>query len=205
MSEHLVRDLTALRALVGEPMPGLAAKNQTTLNATAIDFLARCPFIVMSTGDAEGRLDASPKGDAPGFVLVENDRTLVLPDRPGNKLVYGLENILVNPRVGLLCIVPNTQETLRINGRAELSVEPALLERLSARGKPAVIAIRVHVEECFFHCAKAFIRSGLWSPETWAARGRISFGRLLADMTGADETTVKAIDAAVEENYRTGL
>ena len=205
MSEHLVRDLTALRALVGESMPGLAAKNQTALNATAIDFLARCPFLVMSTSDAEGRLDASPKGDAPGFVLVENDRTLVLPDRPGNKLVYGLENILVNPQVGLLCIVPNTQETLRINGRAELSVEPALLERLAARGKPAVIAIRVYVEECFFHCAKAFIRSGLWSPETWAARGRISFGRLLADMTGADETTVKAIDAAVEENYRTGL
>jgi len=205
LSTHDIRDLTGLRQIIGDASPGLAAKNQPRLNATAIDFLARCPFVVLSTADARGRVDASPKGDAPGFIKVEDNQTVVIPDRPGNKLVYGLENILANPQVGLLCMIPNTQETLTINGRAELTADPQLLERLSARGKNAVIAIRVHIDECFFHCAKAFIRSRLWEPESWSATGRISFGKLFAELHGADDTMATAIDQSVEENYRTGL
>lgn len=205
MSLHDIRDVTSLRQIIGNAMPGLAAKNQPRLNATAIDFLARCPFVVLSTADAQGRVDGSPKGDAPGFILVEDDRTIVIPDRPGNKLVYGLENILANPQVGLLCMIPNTQETLRINGRAELTADPALLARLAARGKNAIIGIRVHIDECFFHCAKAFIRSGLWEPDSWGTKGRISFGKLFAELSGADEAAAKAIDQSIEENYRTGL
>lgn len=205
MTTHDIRDVAALRAIVGHARPGLAAKNQPRLNATAIDFLTRCPFVVLSTADANGRVDASPKGDAPGFILVEDHQTIVIPDRPGNKLVYGLENILANPQVGLLCMIPNTQETLRINGRAELTADPQLLEQLAARGKHAVIAIRVHIDECFFHCAKAFIRSGLWEPESWGTRGRISFGKLFAELNGADDAMAKAIDQSIEENYRTGL
>lgn len=205
MSEHVIRDAAALRALIGHSVPGLADKNQPRLNPTAREFLACCPFAVLSTADATGQIDASPKGDAPGFILVEDDATVVVPDRPGNRLAYGLENILQNPRVGLLCFVPNTEETLRINGRAELRTDPALLQQLSARGKPAVIAIRVTVEECFFHCAKAFIRSGLWQPDTWPARNRISFGKLFAQMRGADAAVAEGIDAMVEDDYRNNL
>ena len=205
MSAHVIRDRAALRAVIGEETPGVAAKNQPCLNATAIAFLARCPFIVLSTADAAGRVDASPKGDAPGFILVENDGSIVIPDRPGNRLVYGLQNILDNPRVGVLCLVPNTGETLSINGRAELTADPQLLQSLAARGKPATLAIRVAIEECFFHCAKAFIRSGLWQPETWPARDRVSFGKLFAELRGTDAATADAIDAAVEAGYRDNL
>lgn len=205
MSPHDIRDVASLRRIIGSTRPGLAAKNQPRLNSTAVDFLARCPFVVLSTADAEGRVDASPKGDAPGFILVEDNQTIVIPDRPGNKLVYGLENILANPQVGLLCMIPNTQETLRINGRAELTADPGLLEQLAARGKNAIIGIRVHIDECFFHCAKAFIRSGLWEPDSWSAKERISFGKLFAELNGADEATAQAIDQSIEENYRTGL
>ena len=137
-----------------------------------LSFIERCPFLVLSTSDRSGRVDASPKGDAPGFLSVVDEKTLLIPDRPGNRLAYGHLNVLENPQVGLLLVIPNTSETLRINGKAELSADPELLESLAARGKPAVLAIRVTVEECFFHCGKAFIRSGLWKPDEWGARHR---------------------------------
>jgi PPOX class probable FMN-dependent enzyme len=202
---HRIGSVEALRAVVGPNIPGLQLKVQDHLDEFARDFVARAPFLVLSTADAEGRQDASPKGDGPGFVLLEDERTLVIPDRPGNKLVFGLQNILANPHVGLLFLIPGTNETLRVAGRAELTRDPALLERLSARGKPAVLAIRVHVEECFFHCAKAFIRSELWKPERWPERLRISFGRMLARKAGGDEKMADAVDAAVEQDYRTNL
>jgi len=190
---------------VGHEIPGLGQKNQDRLDEFAVDFLSRSPFLVLATSDADGRLDASPKGDGPGFVLVEDERTLVIPDRPGNKLVYGHQNILVNPRVGLIFLIPGTPETLRVNGSAELTADPALLERLAARGRSAVLAIRVTVEECFFHCAKAFLRSQLWKPETWPERQKISFGRMAAARLGADDKVARAFDAAVEADYRDNL
>jgi PPOX class probable FMN-dependent enzyme len=202
---HAIRSEEALRERVGAPMAGLDLKNQDSLNEFAVEFLERSPFLVLSTSDADGNLDASPKGDGPGFVWVENEKTLVIPDRPGNKLAYGHLNILVNPKVGVLFLIPGTPETLRVSGTAELTADPELLERLAARGKPAVLAIRVHVEECFFHCAKAFIRSKLWQPQAWPERQKISFGRMFAKATGADETAAEAIDAAVETDYRDNL
>jgi PPOX class probable FMN-dependent enzyme len=202
---NAIRTVEALREVIGAAMPGLDLKNENALNEFAVEFLARCPFLVLSTADADGNVDASPKGDAAGFVLVEDEHTLVIPDRPGNKLAYGHLNILENPKVGVLFLIPGTPETLRVNGTAELTVEPALLERLAARGKPAVLAIRVHVEESFFHCAKAFIRSELWKADTWPERQKISFGRMLARRTGADEGVAKSIDEAVETDYRDNL
>ena len=167
---HSIDDLEALRRIVNAPLPGLELKNQATISDEARAYIERSPFLVLATCDAAGHLDASPKGDAPGFCLIEDERTLVIPDRPGNRLVYGLQNILVNPRVGILFMLPGTPETVRINGTAALTADPELLARLAARGKPAVLAIRVRVEECFHHCAKAFIRSNLWKPETWSQR-----------------------------------
>lgn len=202
---HVIRTQEALREVVGPSLPGLGLKNRDTLDEFAVDFIARSPFLVLATAAADGALDASPKGDGPGFVLVEDARTLVLPDRPGNKLVYGHQNILANPRVGLLFVIPGTPETLRVNGTAELTVDPDLLERLAARGRPAVLAIRIRVEECFFHCAKAFLRSQLWKPESWPERQKISFGKMLARKTGKGDDAAKAIDAAVEADYRDNL
>ena len=202
---HAITDNDGLRAVVGAEFPGLSEKNQDHLNEFAIDFLAQAPFLVLSTADQQGNIDASPKGDGPGFVLVEDDRTLVIPDRPGNKLAYGHQNILSNPRVGVLFMIPGTPETLRVNGTATLTADPALLERLATRGKPAVLAIRVHVEECFFHCAKAFIRSGLWKHEAWPERHKVSFGEMFAKQRGGDAESAKQLDAAIEADYRDNL
>ena len=202
---HRIASAEALREVVGKVPPGLELKNESTLNEDAIAFIARSPFLVLSTADAGGTLDASPKGDAPGFVLVEDERTIVIPDRPGNKLAYGHQNILDNPKIGALFMIPGTPETLRVNGSATLTRDPELLARLAARGRPAVLAIRVHVEESFFHCAKAFIRSHLWRPDSWPERQKISFGQMVAKRLGADDGVAKQVDEAVEADYRENL
>ncbi len=194
-----------LRAVIGAEPPGLAKKNQPYLNDFAVDFIAKSPFLVLSTADAEGRIDASPKGDDPGFVAVEDARQLLIPDRPGNRLAYGHRNILVNPQVGVLFMIPGTPETLRVNGQAALSADPELLERLAARGRPAVLAIRVQVEEVFFHCAKAFLRSRLWRPESWGEKHEVSFGKMFAAAKNASTEAAVAIDAAVDADYRDNL
>ena len=202
---HAIGDLAALRRIVGESIPGLGLKNQNTISDEAREYIERSPFLVLATSDAEGRLDASPKGDEPGFCLIEDERTLVIPDRPGNKLVYGLQNILANPRVGVIFMLPGTPETVRVNGTASLTADPELLARLAARGKPAVLAIRIHVDECFHHCAKAFIRSKLWKPETWSERLKISFGAMAARRMKLGDDVAAKFDAAVEDDYRTNL
>jgi PPOX class probable FMN-dependent enzyme len=203
---HRIDTVEKLRAVIPEPGAGIELKVYDRLPDEAVAFIGRAPFLVLATADTDGRLDASPKGDDPGFVLVEDDRHLVLPDRPGNHLAYGLRNMVANPHVGILFLIPGTTETLRVNGTVELRNDPELLERLAARGKPAVLAIRVTVEECFFHCSKAFLRSKLWKHETWPERQKISFGAMLAKRIDADdENLVATIDEMVAEDYRTNL
>jgi PPOX class probable FMN-dependent enzyme len=197
---HRISTRDQLREIVGESNPAVEQKVFEQLGEPMADFIGRSPFLVLSTADSDGRQDASPKGDAPGFVEVVDGQTLLIPDRMGNKLAMGHENLLVNPRVGLLFLVPGTRETLRVNGRAEMTRDPALLEQLAARGRPAQLAIRVFVEEVFFHCAKAFVRSQLWKPDTWAEPIRISFGRQLAEKLGGGDELVKAIDDAVDQD-----
>jgi len=206
MSEtHRITTLERLRAIMGDPGPATALKINPALDSFMRDFIARSPFLILSTADAEGRQDTSPKGDLPGFVAVEEDGTLLIPDRSGNRLLFGLQNLLVNPNVGILFMMPGVNETLRVNGRAELTDDPALCGRLASRGRPALLVIRVTVEECFFHCAKAFLRSSLWKPEAWLERPTISFGKMMASKLGGDEQVAQTIDAMIEENYRTDL
>ena len=171
----------------------------------AAAFIARSPLLLLATSDRQGRLDVSPKGDAPGFVTLEDENTLLLPERPGNKLAFGFRNILENPRVGMVFLVPGTTETLRANGRAELTRDPALLERMASRGKPALLVTRITVEECFFHCGKAFIRSGLWKPETWPQGFRVNLGRQLANKMGGDEDVAERIEEGLAASYKTTL
>jgi len=202
---HTITTVEALRQVIAAPHPELARKNLPSLDDYARAFIARSPFLVLSTANGAGQVDASPKGDEPGFVVVEDDTTLLIPDRPGNKLAYGHLNILENPQVGLLFVLPNTRETLRVNGRAELTADPALLDALASRGKPAVLAIRVTVEECFFHCGKAFIRSGLWQPESWGEPHPVSFGEMYAARSRQGREVADAVDSAIAEDYQNNL
>jgi uncharacterized protein len=204
-SGHRIETVAELQALIGEPNPLTPKKLLSALDDAAIDFIRRSPFLVLATADEHGHQDASPKGDGPGFVAVEDAHTLLIPERKGNRLMFGLRNILANPQVGIIFLVQGTDETLRVNGTAELSNDPALLHRLSARGAPALLAIRVTVRECFFHCAKAFIRSQLWKPETWPERRKISFGKILSAKVGGGEELAEQVDRAVEQDYKDNL
>lgn len=200
-AERTVDDLASLRSVLGEPSPGTATKVTDTVTDEARAYIERSPFVVVSTSDADGRQDASPKGDEPGFVTVQDERTLLIPERPGNKLAYGLANILANPHVGLLFMLPGTPETVRVNGRATITTDADLCARLSARGKPALLVVRVEVEECFHHCAKAFLRSQLWKPETWGERLKVSFGRMAVKSLKLDESVADLVDEAIEKDY----
>jgi uncharacterized protein len=202
---HTITTVEALRAIIGEESPATQMKVNSAIDGFARAYIERSPFVVLSTADREGRQDISPKGDGPGFVVVESDTTLLIPDRKGNRLIYGLQNILANPHVGVLFMIPGTNETLRVNGTATLTGDPAICERLSARGQPALLAIRVTVQECFFHCAKAFLRAQLWQPEHWPEKMRLSFGKMMAPKFGGDQQMADMIDTAIEEDYRTNL
>jgi uncharacterized protein len=202
---HRIETVAQLQALLGEPNPMTPKKLQSALDQAAIDYIRRSPFLVLATADAQGNADASPKGDGPGFVAVEDQHTLLIPERKGNRLMFSLRNILANPQVGMIFLVPGTDETFRVNGIAELSDDPDLLVRLSARGAPALLAIRVTVRECFFHCAKAFIRSQLWKPETWQERRKISFGKLLTAKVGGGDELAQQIDQAIDYDYKHNL
>jgi uncharacterized protein len=202
---HRIETVEQLREVIGEPSPVVAMKVAATLDAFARAYIQRSPFVVMATADAEGNHDVSPKGDGPGFVAIEDERTLLIPDRKGNQLVFGLQNVLQNPHIGLIFLIPGTGETLRVNGTAELTRDPALLERLTARGKPAVLAIRVHVRECFFHCAKAFLRAQLWTPEAWGERHRVSLGKITSQRFNGNDDMARQIDELIADDYRNNL
>ncbi len=203
---HRIETVAQLRERMGSATAATAAKIQDHLDEFSRDFIARSPFVVLSSADAEGRQDVSPKGDAEGFVAVADDRTLLIPDRKGNKLLMGLENILKNPQVGLIFLIPGCEETLRVNGRAEITADPEVLSSLAARGQDALVAIRVTSEEVFFHCAKAFRRSSLWKPETWTPH-RVSFGEIFASRIAraGDREVIDGVDAAIEQDYRENL
>jgi hypothetical protein len=201
---HLLA-LEQVRGIIGPEVAAVRAKVFPELEESSRGFIRHAPLLLLATVDRDGRPDVSPKGDGPGFVAIVDDRTLLIPERKGNKMILGLQNILATGRVALLFLVPGTEETLRVHGRAELTADPALLERLVERGQPALLAIRVHVERVFFHCAKAFKRSKLWQPATWPPNLRISFGNLLAKKLGAGADAAAKIDAAIEEDYRTNL
>jgi len=205
MSDFTIKNVAQMREVIGESFPGLEEKNMDHVDHFARDFISKSPFIVLSTSDESGRMDASPKGDAPGFVELADERTLLIPDRFGNKLAYGHRNILANSRIGLLFMIPNTSETLRVNGKAELTRDPELLERLQARNQPALLVIRVFVEECFFHCGKAMIRSNLWKPENWGEKHRVSFGEMYAERKKVDSSVAAQIDASIKLDYKERL
>ena len=202
---HLVETETALRALYA-PVHDLAArKSLAALDRHARDFIARSPFVCLGTQGPEGHADVSPRGDPRGFVKVLDDRTLAIPDRPGNNRLDSLANIVANPAVGLLFLVPGYDETLRVNGRARITTDPDLLASLQVQERLPRLAILVEVQEVFLHCAKALRRSRLWDPGALRDRHEMpSLSRMILDQTtGAPEDAeeMRAIDAALERDY----
>jgi PPOX class probable FMN-dependent enzyme len=167
MFKHVVTREDELRALLGSPSERAIKKESAAVDEASRNFIAHSPFLLLATSNAAGQCDVSPKGDQPGFVRVLDDRHLVIPDRPGNKRLDGMRNLLQNPHVGLIFLIPGREETLRVNGRASIIRDEDILGSLAARGKAPVLAIGVEVEECFLHCPKAFRRSGLWDHEGW--------------------------------------
>lgn len=156
-----------LREVVGHPIPRVAAKVTARLHPLQQQWIAASPLCVVATADADGRVDASPKGDPAGFVHVLDESTLVIPERPGNRRADGYLNLLTNPHVGLLFLVPGRPDTLRVNGTARLVRDAPWLDDLVVHGHRPVLAVEVSVEEVFFHCGKAFLRSRTWEPGTW--------------------------------------
>jgi uncharacterized protein len=204
--EHPVTSLDELRALVGEPSELARKKQIDHLDAHCRAYIAHAPFLLIGTADAAGRCDASPKGDAPGFVHVLDDHHLVIPDRPGNKRVDSMRNVLENPHIGLIFLVPRYEETLRVNGRATLTRDPEVLARFEVAGKLPKLAIGVEVEEVFMHCAKAFKRSWLWQPDRWPDISDMAPAAcMLFDHAKPADMTVEDMAKRLDIGYRTTL
>jgi PPOX class probable FMN-dependent enzyme len=183
MAERAIVSEQELRDLYGQPGERALAKERPALNEDCRAFIAHSPFLVMGTAGADGRCDVSPKGDTPGFVQVLDEHRLVIPDRLGNNRLDGLRNILENAHVGLIFFIPGREDTLRVNGRARIVRDEALLERLAVNGKRPVTALAVEVEQAFMHCARAFKRAGLWEPARWPDTTEVrSMQRMIWDL-----------------------
>jgi PPOX class probable FMN-dependent enzyme len=171
-----------LRAVYREPGDIPLRKEMRRLDAHARHFLSKCPFVLIGSQDRDGAADVTPKGDRPGFAQPLDDFTLLIPDRPGNNRLDTWENIIVNPAVGLLFVIPGMDETLRVNGEGRLTVDDDLRHQLAVNGKPAVSVLVVKVHAVYMHCAKAFMRSKLWRPDTWPVRTEFpTLGEIIRD------------------------
>jgi uncharacterized protein len=178
VTEHRLTSATIeteseLRALLGEPLAVTCAKVIDRLNPLTRQLIERSPFVCLASSDANGNCDVSPRGDPAGFVRILDERTLLLPERPGNRLADSLLNILQNPHVGLLFIIPGVSDTFRVNGRATLTTEVALLEACSVEGKRPKLGILVDIESAYTHCSKAFLRAELWDPARFVERAEL--------------------------------
>ncbi|WP_405151443.1 pyridoxamine 5'-phosphate oxidase family protein [Sphaerisporangium sp. NBC_01403] len=179
---------TELRELLGEPMPRAVAKERVALHERDREWLAASPFCLIATAGADGTCDVSPKGDPPGFTHVIDDVTIAIPDRPGNRRVDGFVNVLENPHVGLVYVVPGRTETLRVNGRARLVREAPFFDQMIVKGHRPSLALVVEVEQIFFHCGKSFLRSSLWKPETWNPEALPTHARIVKSVQPTEET-----------------
>ena len=200
---HLISDLTQLREVILAPKDNPPAKVMSELDSEAISFLACSPLVFVATTNRSFDVDVSPRGDEPGFAQPADSKTLLLPERSGNRLAFGFQNILQTGTIGLIFVAPGVRETLRINGHAVLTKDPSLLERFTANGKPALLVTRVSVDECFFHCGKALIRSKIWSPPE---ADRSSAGRSAArNWSRVFSLSEAKVDEILDEDYRSNL
>jgi PPOX class probable FMN-dependent enzyme len=180
-----IRDEEELRSLLGEPSAAVQSKLSDRLNELTRQFIERSPFLCLATSAPDGSCDVSPRGDPSGFVRILDERTLLLPERPGNRLADSLSNILRNPHVALLFVIPGIGDTFRVNGRATIVTDPELLAPCAVEGKVPKLGLRIEIEEAYTHCSKAFLRSSLWDPDRHVARDELpSAGAILSSLGG---------------------
>jgi len=197
----IIRSEAELREVMGQPVaPPVVEKTLSSLDRHCLAFIGRAPFVLIASSDRDGRMDISPKGDAPGFVKVLDSNTLAIPDRPGNQRFDTFKNLFESPRIGLIFLVPGKRETLRISGKAEVVRDTALLNSMPANGKVPALAIVVHVEEGFFHCAKCVIRSRLWMPEHWPSlEGLPTLAETMKDAASIP-APLEAVEAIIKDD-----
>ncbi|GAA3224163.1 pyridoxamine 5'-phosphate oxidase family protein [Actinocorallia longicatena] len=195
-----------LRELLGAPMPRAVTKERLSLHPRDREWIAASPFVVIGTSDADGHCDASPKGDPAGFVKVIDDRTIAVPERPGNRRADGYFNVLANPHVGLIFMIPGRTETLRINGRARLVRDAPYFDDMIVKGHRPILALEVEIDQIFFHCGKAYLRSGLWRPETWAPDALPPHAHLVKEVQADVTETLEELETYYRpENYEVKL
>jgi PPOX class probable FMN-dependent enzyme len=201
-----IADEEALRDLIGLPTDVVHSKISDSVNELTRQFIERSPFMLLATSSSDGTCDVSPRGDPAGFVHIVDEHTLLVPERPGNKLADSLRNILANPNVGLLFLIPGVGDTLRVNGRATLTTDGALLEALAVEGKTPKLGLLIEVDQVFTHCSKAFIRSDLWNADRHIERDELpSQGAILRSLN--PDIDAKQYDVERAERYarREGL
>ena len=195
-----VTTVDELEAIIGTPLRRVAEKVRERLHEVDREWLAAASLAFVATGDEHGRLDVSPKGDPAGFAHVLDDTTIALPERPGNRRADGFRNILRNPHVGLVFVVPGRGDTLRINGRATIVRDAAFLDDMVVKGNRPALALLVDIDEVFFHCSKAFLRSSAWQPETWQPDS-VRRRALIAKAIEQPEAEVAALDEYYGPSY----
>ena len=200
-NDHLITTNEQLRALVGMPAEIVGTKFAQRLNELTRQYIERSPFMCIATSDSDGNCDLSPRGDPAGFVRIIDERTLVLPERPGNRIADTLTNILANPHVGLLVLVPGATETFRVNGRASLTTDPSLLDPCAVEGKVPKLGILVDIDQAYTQCSKAILRSHLWDPARFISQGALpSNGQIMRAING-DQIDPRAYDTERAARY----
>lgn len=195
-----IRDEAALRSFLGEPTPVVQSKSSDRLNELTRQFIERSPFLCLATSAADGSCDVSPRGDPSGFVRILDEQTLLLPERPGNRLADSLGNVLQNPHVALLFVIPGIGETFRVNGRATIVTDQELLAPCAVEGKIPKLGLLIEIEEAYPHCSKAFLRASLWDPDRYVAREELpSAGAILNSLNGGVD--VESYDAERAARY----
>lgn len=203
---RVIESVDALREVIPPPAELVIKKLLPHLDDHARSFIGRSPMALIGTSNRAGTCDVSPRGEAPGGFLVLDEHTLAIGDRPGNRRTDSFVNLLENPNLGLLFLVPGVDETLRVNGRGSMVQDPELFAKLTVGGKPPLLALVIEVEECFFQCAKAFRRSSLWNPATWPdPQLQPLLAKVLKDQVPSCETPVEELDAMIQDAYRNKL
>lgn len=202
LTTDLLQTEADLRALIGEPLPLTCAKITDRLNAATRLYIERSPLVCLATSDADGRCDVSPRGDPAGFVRILDDRTLLMPERPGNRIADSLRNVLANPRVGLLFIVPGATDTFRVNGRAVITTDAALLAPSALEGKTPRLGLLLDIEEAYTQCSKAFLRSHFWDPTRFIDPSVLPTGGEVHRAIQGEDFDAARYDAERAERYR---
>jgi PPOX class probable FMN-dependent enzyme len=200
-----INDTAGLREIIGEPAAIAATKEMPALDKHCRHFISLSPFLCLSSMNADGKADVSPRGDPPGFVKVLDDRTVLIPDRKGNGRLDTMENILEQPSVAVIFFVPGIEETLRLNGKASITRDPTLLEDMVVQGKAPALAIKIDIDTVYFHCAKALKRSRLWDAEAQIERREFPrYGQIIKDQRNPGGTADE-IEEYIQTDYKTGM